>query len=1330
MMNDLKFVDVPKAQPKRKSQAKRKSRPKRRVKAPKVIPVEEATTAATLPERQENVSNTTRIQLSSTAKDALNWARSHIELIGINLNKGESSKNDANDKSDELNGDDASTNKNDDDSKKLDDFGNDVKNKCDTTEQHLDAKKNDLDTETCTDTQIHTHSNTVSGSGTDLDIHKKNSVNGGSHSDEDDLTAANTMVDFANCAKQGKENKNDKESVIDKGESRLEVLEKENKDVSKFASDDTSTEDSLTVMIRRANDALIRTIPISERNGKNSGNYCDKGDQDGASNKENEIDDDDDSNDKEDETRDDRQDKDDNQSVGAESITGILERADFALQTAKNLETEQIVGKRQKNASLALIDESLALIDEQEQMAATTNCHINTFETATPSLSDNDTSTSVASKALHQSHISTTTNSTVASEEPPLSHFPLHNDSSQSTHHQSTISQALGSLETLPINPKEYAQDQIWDHDQKQQWQYNHILRWQHEQEQRWQWQRQQENRIRWQNAQALYWQRQNQAQLTGENSVNEIPIELEQREANNATTLDEIKQNQQRVNGKKTLSEGPNSSIVRQEQREEMKTHDLQQKETETEIRQWLMQQQQERIAQQIRNKVSHCSAPITHDMADDENIESSDKESEHQTQQQHQDIDHTDAHAEKRLELASEKHDQHRPSDEIANQIVNSEMPLSPSNNENIERVETEQERQIVNSMMPPSQSDDANIERERTKKIKERAQQQKGGDNLDGHVELASNEEGQDKQHPSNGKEKGIMNSKMLQSQSDDKNTEKAEEEQNRHFRENDKELEERAQHQQDDVDGDIELATKEQDRHPSDQEANQIVNSIKPLSQSDDENIETADIEERQFRENEKNHPIYIYRITKSFLNQRIEQVEQNLEIRTGVELQTNDPDKDRNSTFNGSKKRKLGADNSTGIKHNLRPRRSLRSTQRFISRASEKRVILNNTPVLDLEANLEASLSKSKSPQSSESPSNKKNHGQKRKNPVTRDDSQERSRSNIKSVSQNRVGKSLCVHTEKQAVVDHTHIDSTPFARCWNSSCRTERSLSDLMRCTQCEKALYCNQNCQIVHWESQHSKTCKPPKVRALDGSKQLGNGLNASPADNSQTERFPNDAESNEVTIQDTHPITITTPAPPTITMDQVQTLIDRKMVETERTLKVQAVEQRKLFDEQLKETVLKMKRQAEKERNILDKELKKKDASVHKLQLQVEKQSEDVGKMIDEKINKTVDCLQRQVREDKIAIEQKLKEKDATIHTLQLQVDKQAEEGRKLLDQRIKETILTLQLQSEDERAILDNKLKERDSTIRTLQLQVEKLEKDMRRSFGQGKHLDDHA
>jgi len=112
----------------------------------------------------------------------------------------------------------------------------------------------------------------------------------------------------------------------------------------------------------------------------------------------------------------------------------------------------------------------------------------------------------------------------------------------------------------------------------------------------------------------------------------------------------------------------------------------------------------------------------------------------------------------------------------------------------------------------------------------------------------------------------------------------------------------------------------------------------------------------------------------------------------------------------------------------------------------------------------------------------------------------------------------------------------------------------------------------------------------------------------------------------------------------------------------------------------------------------------------------------------MIDEKIKKTVDALQHQVGEEKVIIEQKLKERDATIHTLQLQVNKQAEEGRKLLDQRIKETILTIQLQTEDERGILDNKLKERDSTIRTLQLQMEKLEKDMRRSFGQTKRVDD--
>jgi len=181
--------------------------------------------------------------------------------------------------------------------------------------------------------------------------------------------------------------------------------------------------------------------------------------------------------------------------------------------------------------------------------------------------------------------------------------------------------------------------------------------------------------------------------------------------------------------------------------------------------------------------------------------------------------------------------------------------------------------------------------------------------------------------------------------------------------------------------------------------------------------------------------------------------------------------------------------------------------------------------------------------------------------------------------------------------------------------------------------------------------------------------------------------------------------------------------------MTETARALNIQTAEQRKLLDEKLKETILRLNAEAEKERKILDTELKKKDASIHGLQLQVRKQSEiNVGKMIDEKIKKTVDALQHQVGEEKVIIEQKLKERDATIHTLQLQVNKQAEEGRKLLDQRIKETILTIQLQTEDERGILDNKLKERDSTIRTLQLQMEKLEKDMRRSFGQTKRVDD--
>jgi len=668
-MNDSSTVEAStEAQPKRRS--------KRRVEAPKVTLTEVAVAVAPSPspspEQQDNMSNITRIQLSSTAKGAFESTRSKTDGddgAGARERSGD---------------DDAAMNKIDSVSKKLDDDCNDVNKKCDTTAGHLDddVQKNYVDTATCTDTHTRTHEHSSM-------VSKSANV---SCSDEDDVTtAAKYMVDFANVAKKGSE------------------------DLSKSASDDT--EDSLTIMIQRANDALVETSEVNE-NIEECSDDCvkkDKGGMHTSSNKENEEDDDDvDSHDTEDATRDDGQDKDDNhQNAGIQSIASMLERADSALQTATHLETEdQVLEKRnQKN-------QSLAAIDEEVQMA------INTFGTTTPALCDNDTSTSVVSKISHQTRTSNSTNATVVSVEAPQYQGPLHNDYTRSTHddgvlsnydkisprqavpermensphHQGMISQALGSLKTLPIHPRQYTREQQWQHNQQQY--YEQQQRWQHEQQQmRWQCQRQ-EQEIRRKNAQRVYWQERSHSQLMSKHATNKIPIEPEQREGNNVTALDEIEQNQQQVNHAKTPCERPNSAT-----QEAMKTNATHQ--TEKEIRQWLFQQQQERISRRNSYDDAHCAASIIRDMADG-HAESSDKESEQQPQQQqqqHQHIAHVNDRVDDLLELASKndllelarkakKQGQQHPSDETTKQSVKSKMPLSQFNSDNRERAEEEQE------------------------------------------------------------------------------------------------------------------------------------------------------------------------------------------------------------------------------------------------------------------------------------------------------------------------------------------------------------------------------------------------------------------------------------------------------------------------------------------------------------------------------------------------------------------------------------------------------------------------------------------------------------
>lgn len=57
--------------------------------------------------------------------------------------------------------------------------------------------------------------------------------------------------------------------------------------------------------------------------------------------------------------------------------------------------------------------------------------------------------------------------------------------------------------------------------------------------------------------------------------------------------------------------------------------------------------------------------------------------------------------------------------------------------------------------------------------------------------------------------------------------------------------------------------------------------------------------------------------------------------------------------------------------------------------------------------------------------------------------------------------------------------------------CWNCGKTPAAAANNkdppLMRCTRCQRALYCSRDCQVAHWKSGHKKECPQLQAKKME---------------------------------------------------------------------------------------------------------------------------------------------------------------------------------------------------------------------------------------------------